>query len=103
MPGRRGRSKDALDWWRATARHPRLPPDAEQTGASYPIRHARGANVRDALARFETPPSNELEAIYQDGLAHLERLFRLHDRVQGRLIGIAERVEAEGAEVETPA
>ena len=65
-------------------------------GAQYPFRHAHGAISLDEFVRSDAPARHEFEATYRDAATHLDRLFPLYERVLGRLICIAEKVEGSG-------
>jgi Zn-dependent protease with chaperone function len=63
------------------------------SGVSYPFPHARGAVTLDQFVRLDAPPLDEREALFNECLTCLDRLFPLYHEVLGRLAQIAARVE----------
>jgi Zn-dependent protease with chaperone function len=63
------------------------------SGVSYPFPHARGAITLDQFVQPDAPSRDEREAVFNECLACLDRLFPLYDQVLGRLAQIAARVE----------
>ena len=63
------------------------------TGVSYPFPHARGAITLDQFVEPDAPSQAEHDALFDECLACLDRLFPLYDEVLGRLARIAGRVE----------
>ena len=63
------------------------------TGVSYPFPHARGAITLDQFVEPDAPSHDEREALLNECLACLDRLFPLYEEVLGRLAQIASRVE----------
>ena len=63
------------------------------SGVPYPFPHARGAITLEDFVQPDAPPHDEREAIFNQSLACLERLFPLYDDVLGRLAQIAAQVE----------
>ncbi|HWF20388.1 MAG TPA: hypothetical protein VG754_14045, partial [Verrucomicrobiae bacterium] len=64
-------------------------------GLAYPFPHPRGQLSVVEYARYEKPTQNRWEEAYNDGNAHLERLFSLHYRLLGRLLALAIASEGE--------
>ena len=60
---------------------------------SQPFPHARGRLTVAEYARFEKPAENDLQRVYQDGHAHVDRLFALHYRLVGRILAHADAGE----------
>jgi len=65
----------------------------------YPFPHARGVLTVAEYIRSEESLEHEWHRLYVDGGAHVERLFALHYRLVGQLLGqaavVEERLEAE--------
>jgi len=59
----------------------------------YPFPHPRGQLTISEYARFEKVCEHELETIYRNSDALLDRLFALHYRLVGRLLVLAETAE----------
>ena len=62
-------------------------------GVSYPFPHARGAITLDQFVEPDAPSHEEREALFNECLACLDRLYPLYEEVLGRLAQIASRVE----------
>ena len=63
------------------------------SGVSYPFPHARGAITLDQFVQPVAPPRDEREAVFNESLACLDRLFPLYDEALGRLAQIAAQIE----------
>ena len=63
------------------------------SGVSYPFPHARGAITLDQFVQPDAPSREEREAVFNECLACLDRLYPLYEEVLGRLAQIAARVE----------
>ncbi len=59
----------------------------------YPFPHARGRLTVAEYARYEGSSENEWQRVYLDGNSHVERLFALHYRLSGRLLGLVATAE----------
>jgi hypothetical protein len=59
----------------------------------YPFPHARGRLTVAAYARSERPADNDWHRVYLDCGAHVERLFALHYRLVGRILGLGDTAE----------
>lgn len=62
---------------------------------SYPFQHARGTVSIAEYARTGQRYANEVQAIFFEGQAQVDRLFALYHRILGCLVSTAERVEAQ--------
>ena len=66
---------------------------------TYPFSHAQGELTIAEYAKASKPGDPELQQVYEDGAAHVDRLLALHFRVLGRVLAIADQAEgALGAE-----
>jgi Zn-dependent protease with chaperone function len=63
------------------------------SGISYPFPHARGAITLDQFVQPDALPHDEREALFNECVACLDRLYPLYEAVLGRLAQIAARVE----------
>ena len=62
-------------------------------GVSYPFPHARGAITLDQFVQPVAPTNDDSEALFNECVACLDRLYPLYEEVLGRLAQIAARVE----------
>jgi Zn-dependent protease with chaperone function len=62
---------------------------------AYPFPHARSPLTVAGYARYEKPAELELQRVYLDCNAHVDRLFALHYRLIGRLLIHADAAETE--------
>jgi len=62
---------------------------------TYPFPHARSPLTVAEYARYEKPAELELQRVYLDCNAHVDRLFALHYRLIGRVLIHADAAEAE--------
>lgn len=62
---------------------------------TYPFPHARSPLTVAEYARYEKPAELELQRVYLDCNAHVDRLFALHYRLIGRILIHAGAAEAE--------
>jgi hypothetical protein len=60
----------------------------------YPFAHARGRLTVAEYARYEKHVDNDLERVYLDTKAYLDRLFPLHYRLIGRVLAAADTAES---------
>jgi Zn-dependent protease with chaperone function len=62
---------------------------------TYPFPHARSPLTVAEYARYEKPAELELQRVYLDCNAHVDRLFALHYRLIGRILIHADAAETE--------
>jgi Zn-dependent protease with chaperone function len=62
---------------------------------TYPFPHARSPLTVADYARYEKPAELELQRVYLDCNAHVDRLFALHYKLVGRILVYADAAETE--------
>jgi hypothetical protein len=60
---------------------------------AYPFPHPRSPLTVADYARYEKPAELELQRVYLDCNAHVDRLFALHYRLVGRVLAFADAAE----------
>lgn len=62
---------------------------------AYPFPHPRSPLTVADYARHEKPAELELQRVYLDCNAHVDRLFSLHYKLMGRVLACADAAEEE--------